>query len=246
MPTQYDAIGTRYNSMNNLPAIHPERPSAIAALGDISGKRALDLACGIGRYSRLLIELGAVSVVGVDVSPVMIEGAREASKGDSRFEFRVADCSKPLQAWDEKDGPFDVIFAGYLLNYASGEEEMLASWRNIHANLKPGGRFVAITINVMMSMENDIIDFYGFEIRNIGKVKEGWKCRLIADTDPPVEFEFYHLNKEIYEKCTTSAGMTDVTWLRHIVPDDERKGTGFWDRFDKTPTFIICTAIRGE
>ena len=75
MSTQYDAIGTRYNSMHDLPAIHLERPSAIAALGDISGKRALDLACGTGRYSRLLIELGAASVVGVDISPVMIEGS---------------------------------------------------------------------------------------------------------------------------------------------------------------------------
>ena len=83
MSAQYDAIGTRYISMHNLPAIHPERPSAIAALGDISGKRALDLACGTGCYCRLLIELGAASVVVVDISPIMLEGAREASKGDS-------------------------------------------------------------------------------------------------------------------------------------------------------------------
>ncbi|OCL08251.1 S-adenosyl-L-methionine-dependent methyltransferase [Glonium stellatum] len=171
--------------MHDLLGIQLERPLAIAALGDVIGKRTLDLACGTGRYFRLLIELGAASVVGVDISPVVVEGAQEALKGDSRFEFRVADCSKPLQVWIEEDGTFDVIFAGYFLNYASREEDLLGVWHNIYANLKPGGRFVSITTNIMMDMENGIIDFYGFEVRNIGKVKDGWKRRLISYTDPP-------------------------------------------------------------
>lgn len=39
--TQYDQIGTRYNSMHDLPAVRPERPSVVKALGDLTGKRCL-------------------------------------------------------------------------------------------------------------------------------------------------------------------------------------------------------------
>lgn len=38
---QYDGIGLRYNSMHELPAVEPEQPSVIAALGDVKGKRCL-------------------------------------------------------------------------------------------------------------------------------------------------------------------------------------------------------------
>lgn len=41
--TQYDKIGTKYNSMHELPAIEPEKPSVISVLGDITGKRCLGM-----------------------------------------------------------------------------------------------------------------------------------------------------------------------------------------------------------
>jgi hypothetical protein len=39
--TQYDKIGTKYNTINVLPAAEPEEPSIIKALGNIQGKRCL-------------------------------------------------------------------------------------------------------------------------------------------------------------------------------------------------------------
>jgi hypothetical protein len=39
--TQYDKIGTKYNSMHDLPAVQPEEPSVRAVLGDIQGLRCL-------------------------------------------------------------------------------------------------------------------------------------------------------------------------------------------------------------
>jgi hypothetical protein len=39
--TQYDSIGTKYNTIKTLPAAEPEEPSIIKALGSIHGKRCL-------------------------------------------------------------------------------------------------------------------------------------------------------------------------------------------------------------
>jgi hypothetical protein len=39
--TQYNAIGTKYNTIKTLPAVEPEKPSIIKALGNIEGKRCL-------------------------------------------------------------------------------------------------------------------------------------------------------------------------------------------------------------
>ncbi|MEM1236064.1 MAG: magnesium protoporphyrin IX methyltransferase [Pseudomonadota bacterium] len=52
------------------------RSVMIARLGDVRGKRILDAGCGTGAASEALASLGA-EVVGVDISPSLIDIARE-------------------------------------------------------------------------------------------------------------------------------------------------------------------------
>lgn len=47
---------------------------------DLRGKRALDIACGTGRFTKMLVERGA-EVTGLDVSNAMIEQAKEKCQG---------------------------------------------------------------------------------------------------------------------------------------------------------------------
>src|SRR5205809_634057 len=51
-------------------------------VGDITGKRVLDLASGFGFYTRQLRPRGAAQVVGVDISPEMVRLAREKAQDD--------------------------------------------------------------------------------------------------------------------------------------------------------------------
>lgn len=151
MPDQYDAIATHYSSIQHLPASSLEQPSVETILGDITGLRCLDLACGLGRWSKLLLSKGAASVTGVDVSQSMIEQAgREASAWPAsirdKVSFRVGDCTEPLNL--KSEGPFDIVFGAWLLNYTSTDVEQLGMWRNIYTNLHPGGIFVDVTPNV--------------------------------------------------------------------------------------------------
>ena len=46
------------------------------ALGEVSGKKVIDIGCGEGRFCRLLAGLGAL-VTGIDITEALIERARD-------------------------------------------------------------------------------------------------------------------------------------------------------------------------
>jgi SAM-dependent methyltransferase len=249
MPDQYDTIATRYGGMRSLPAPSIEKPSVEAILGHITGFRCLDLACGLGRWSKFLLDAGAAEAVGVDISELMIkEATREASSTwpsdfNDKVTFQVGDCSKPL---DLKGGPFDLVFGAWLLNYAATSAEQLGMWRNIFANLRPGGRFIGITPNVHMSIkDHPIDDCYGYTVVPVQEVKDGYKCRLTASAQPEtVSFEMYYLSKEVYEQGAADAGLVEMEWHAHVIPNDGRNVGGYWDALENRPHFEICTVRR--
>ena len=78
----------------------------------------------------------------------MIEEARKppsaaANIDSGKLQFMLADCLKP-KAYD--GGPFDVVFAAWLLKYAPDRAGLVDMFRNVAVNLKEGGYFVSITV----------------------------------------------------------------------------------------------------
>src|SRR5512132_390308 len=51
-------------------------PAQVAICGDVRGLRLLDVGCGSGYFAREMAKLGA-RVTGIDISPRMIEHARQ-------------------------------------------------------------------------------------------------------------------------------------------------------------------------
>lgn len=77
MDTPYDPFAEQYRRSKEAPfRKHVEQYTVRRLTGPLQGESALDLACGEGFYSRLLKAWGAGRVVGVDMSPNMIELAR--------------------------------------------------------------------------------------------------------------------------------------------------------------------------
>jgi SAM-dependent methyltransferase len=101
------------------------------ALGP-SGRRLLDVGCGTGK-SFLAMPARGWSVLGCDVSPAMIEVARE-KVGDS-VRLEVADA-RALPIY----GSFDLVWAlNDTLNYLLGPEELRSALEGMKANLAAGG-----------------------------------------------------------------------------------------------------------
>ena len=142
MSTQYDNIGEAYNIKKELTYTLLQDANVEAVIKPyIGGARVLDLACGHGLHSRACIGWGASSVVGVDISSTMIDVARRSTTSEN-IEYEVADCSKPKTY---RGGEYDLVFAGWLLNYAPSGKDMANMFRNVALNLKDGGHFVVRT-----------------------------------------------------------------------------------------------------
>lgn len=97
----------------------------------------LDVGAGAGALSLTLAEDGAREVVGVDISPVMLEAAellrlQSASAQVRRVSFRLA----PAHALPFRDDRFDAIFCRLLLHHSHRPQEILQEMARL---LKPGG-----------------------------------------------------------------------------------------------------------
>src|SRR4051794_27782550 len=148
----------------------------LAALGDVRGKRILDMGSGEGELSIALVDRGAI-VTGVDISPGMVEVARrrlEAFRPGADAQFRVADATDmPFE-----DGEFDLVVGKWVLHHLDVERGA----REIGRLLAPGGRALFIEnqgTNVpLMFARNHLIGRFG--IPRYGS----------ADEHPLVEADF--------------------------------------------------------
>lgn len=224
-----------------------ERPTLLALLGDIQGRRILDLACGQGIYTRLFKQLGAGYVLGVDLSPKMIELARQRDAEERvACDYVVGDAQRVGRL-----GAFDLVVGVYLLNYAQTRESLTAFCRTIYQNLKPGGRFVGINNNPYDPVElYATYKPYGFwkEIASRPQ-REGDPIRHYFSLPDGSHFTFdnYYLSPQTHAEAFADAGLVDFEWRPHIVEDPEQEyDPAYWDAFMKGPPTIGITARRGD
>jgi SAM-dependent methyltransferase len=96
--------------------------------------RVLDFGCGAGRLSQALAE-HADEVVGLDVSPPMLETARALDRSDGRCSFVLGE-DPDLRAFP--DGSFDLVYTERVLQHLPRPvlENYLAEFVRV---LRPGG-----------------------------------------------------------------------------------------------------------
>ncbi len=119
------------NDYNTL--CHRDLLKELEVLGDMEGKRILDLGCGIGRLSRVFVEKGAV-VIGADFSSEVIEHAR-AKNDYPRLSYKV------LSVFDlEDDNAYDLVVTCACLVVACKDiRELNDIFHRINRSLSPGG-----------------------------------------------------------------------------------------------------------
>ncbi len=113
-------------------------PAQRAAVGDVRGKRVLDLGCGTGQKALALLKEGASEVVGVDISKPFIDGV-SAMSVSGRATFLVGDLNE-LEALPELMAtPFDMVLCLQSFGYARDKVTVLGRIRSM---LAPGGLLV--------------------------------------------------------------------------------------------------------
>lgn len=206
--TAYEALAGAYDDFTS--AYQAEawtaKLEAKALRWDIPGRRLLDVGCGTGKSFLPMLQRGW-KVVGCDVSPAMLEVARE----------KVGDAV-PLHVADVRElpvlGEFDLIWAlNDTLNYLMSEGELEAALTAMRGNLAAGG-ILLFDLNTIHSMRemfaNEIVrEVNGREMRWAGQAPEEVEpgaintARFAVAGDPSAAHE--HRQRHFPEACVLRA-----------------------------------------
>ena len=227
---QYDHIGLKYEEYaQTAPLKRAERHNISRLVGNVTGKRILDLACGTGYYTRWLKQHGALGVIGVDISPEMIRvAAQQEEKEPLGISYHVGDAGNfnPL-------GPFDLITAIWLFNNVQTQPEMLRMFKSTYDNLIEGGRLAAYTLNPAYNIQKSNMTKYGLKITGDTFEKDRYVLTGEFLTDPPMGVTVYRWSQSIYEWAVKETGFKEFTWQSsEIAPAEiEEFGIEYWQDY---------------
>ncbi|HOQ05456.1 MAG TPA: ubiquinone/menaquinone biosynthesis methyltransferase [Anaerohalosphaeraceae bacterium] len=134
----FEPIAARYDLCNRLFSFGLDRRwrrTAAALLNPQPQERILDLCCGTGEMAAALAHLQpAAEIVGLDISPAMIEQAREKYAALSeQIRWHVADAVRT----DLPSNSFDLITCAFGLRNIP---DIPAALKEMKRLLRPGGR----------------------------------------------------------------------------------------------------------
>lgn len=221
----YEAFAPAYDAFNQAYGYTYERWTGVllekAEDEGMVGKRMLDVACGTGCSFLPLLERGW-QVTGCDVSPAMVEIAREKAGDDATL--LVADMRELPRL-----GRFDLIWAiSDPINYLLSTEELEATLKGICRNLATDG-IALFDVNTLVTYRN----FFSGEFTVEGKGRRFvWRGRTSAEEVEPRSFF------ESRFEATDEPGSEGVHRQRHFSEDEVLKAIEAAE--------LSCVALYGE
>jgi SAM-dependent methyltransferase len=151
-------------------------------LGDVRGKRVLDVGCGTGRIARSLADQGA-QVVGIDFAPRVIEIARKQSTAGNPC-YRV----QSLFDLDEEDAYDLVVSWGSVAIACKSHDELRIALGRLHGALRQGGELLLLEpihggfLHRVLDMDtctfSEELTLAGFDVRSVDQL-HFWPARLL-------------------------------------------------------------------
>ncbi|WP_422859197.1 bifunctional demethylmenaquinone methyltransferase/2-methoxy-6-polyprenyl-1,4-benzoquinol methylase UbiE [Flagellimonas sp. S174] len=143
----FDTISGSYDGLNRVISFGIDvkwRKKVVKLVGNKSPKTVMDIATGTGDLAIALAKTGAEKVVGLDISPGMLEvGKKKVSKKnlDSTIDMVIGD-SENLAF---EDNTFDAITVAFGVRNFDNLEKGLHEIRRV---LRPGGQLVVLETSV--------------------------------------------------------------------------------------------------
>ena len=130
-------------------------------------------------------------------------------------------------------GPFDLVTAVYLLNYATSKDQLRGMFRSAYDNLVAGGRFVAYTINPTFTLSKPNSTKYGVTVLRQAPEEDRYVCDAEFVTEPPTPLQYFQWSQATYEWAIKEAGFRDFAWYpSEVAPEDvARYGEAYWRDF---------------
>lgn len=168
--------------------VHLEDFSFQRAIGDVSGLKLVDLACGEGHVTRRIATAGAKDVYGVDVSQRMVELARKEEVAQPLgITYK---CEKVGQEMISPQN-FDLATAAWLLVYCRNRKELADMCKGVAQWVKPGGRFVTLITTRRLQKPfhapNTALMVSQFKLKNLQVTRASCSTTLVLQRAAPLE-----------------------------------------------------------
>ncbi len=222
-----------------------EQPQFFKVLGSVRNLDILELACGDGRISRMLMERGARSVLATDISKEMIKRAIAQNKNDQGNLRYPTLTFEVLDACDETfklNHLADRVVAMYLFHYAPSEKALEQMCQLIGRNLTPGGRLIIYTINPdydFAKQDSRLEEYFGFSYSAVDPPH--YKLVFGKHT-----VNMWHWSKDAHEDGLRSAGLTNIQWHPLCLSDDDRNLTRSLEWYLDSPSCIVLSAEKSN
>jgi ubiquinone/menaquinone biosynthesis C-methylase UbiE len=185
--------GTQYLAFRDIPMLIREHAGPVESV--------LDYGCGAGRSTRFLKRLG-FDVVGVDVSPEMLEQAR--SQDGSGEYHQISSGHLPFE-----DSTFDLVFASFVFLEMSRLEEIEEVLREMKRVLRDDGVVIFVTDSMEASKGTWVSLSYAFP-ENDRPLRSGDTVKLLIRGIDVVLHDYYW-TEEDYSGAAGRAGLVLAT-----------------------------------
>jgi len=111
-----------------------ETPILFAMLPDLQGKTILDIGCGMGQHAKQYSNMGAKSVLGIDISEKMLKYAQKHNSADN-ITYRQMAFEDIFKLSEQ----FDLITSSLAFDYAERFDELM---KNVYSIMNDGSQFV--------------------------------------------------------------------------------------------------------
>lgn len=210
-------------------------PNMLKFMGDVDGKKILDLGCGEGGYSRQLAKRGA-KLVSVDCSEKAIEyAAALAGREKLQIEHFVRNSNDLFGIESER---FDIVLCSMMLMDC---EDFEGTVREAARVLKPGGRLFASVLHPCFDGNHDS----GIGRQGVGADRQvvvmnyfepkQWEAPLWGGTIPVI---WRHRTMEEYVKTFLKAGFTIVDLNEPRASDEQAKISAMMAWLQKIPLYL--------
>ena len=228
----YEEMAESYNAMIDYKAHNAfyDRPNTLGLMPEVKGKSILDAACGPGKYAEILISQRA-NLTGFDMSPRMIEFAKERNKDSGTF--FVHDLTQPLEMLENES--FDIVLCALAMHYV---QDWTLTIKEFYRVLKPKGLLI-------MSIEHPFFEFNYFKSTKYFDV-EPVKCTW-RGFGKPIEINSYRrpLN-ECISPLTDNGFYIDKLLEPKPVAEFEKYDPKHFKELNEFPGFMCIRAVKKE
>lgn len=124
----------------DTPYLHRHVEEMLAFGGIGAGAEVLEIGCGMGRYTGLLVRRG-LRLEGLDLSPVLLDHLRTFLGDEAPANLHCCDVAVPPE---ELTGRFDAVLGFFMLHHLPALDGCFAAVTRL---LRPGGRALFIEPN---------------------------------------------------------------------------------------------------